>query len=94
MQSITSRLPILLSISLLLNIPLGYLRQNYERYSWQWFALIHASIPVILPLRKKIMGKGAPKWVVPVNIGAAVVGQLVGGRMKVHQGQSSKGEIS
>ncbi|KAI9014315.1 hypothetical protein DFJ74DRAFT_709865 [Hyaloraphidium curvatum] len=75
------RLLALYSIAYAINLPLGYWRTDHPRYSWQWFGLIHASIPLIIPLRKVLLRSFRRPWVVPANIAVAVVGQLVGGRM-------------
>lgn len=69
----------LLLFALLSNIPLGYLRENTTKYSVRWFVYIHLSIPVIVALRYSL-GFG---WeVVPFSIASAVIGQLVGGRLR------------
>jgi len=61
----------------LLNLPLGRWRARCRRYSFAWFVAIHASIPVIVGLR---IGFGIPWGWAPLFVGAAVVGQLSGGR--------------
>ena len=68
----------LLGFALLANIPLGYLRQQTLRYSWQWFLYIHASIPLIIILR--IWLDFSWRWI-PLTIGCAILGQIAGGRL-------------
>ena len=69
----------LLAFALLSNIPLGYLREETERYSIRWFIYIHLSIPFIVALRYSF-GFG---WeIVPFSVGCAVAGQLLGGRFR------------
>lgn len=71
----------LLAFALLSNIPLGYLREDTERYSLRWFIYIHLSIPLIIALRYSL-GFG---WeVIPLSIGCAVAGQIIGSRAKRH----------
>lgn len=82
MTSFGPRLGLLLSISVALNLPLGYIRQDYERFTVPWWILIHAAIPAIIPLRRILLGKNSPRYVIPVNIAAAIVGQLGGGELK------------
>ena len=59
-----------------LNVPLGYLRNNYRRFSFGWYFYVHISIPVIIYLRVK----ASFSWkVVPLTLGGAIAGQIVGG---------------
>lgn len=60
----------------LINIPLGYIRQNYEKFSFGWYFYIHISIPLIIYLRVKT---GFGWHVIPLTIGAAIGGQIIGG---------------
>ncbi len=62
-------------ISFVTNIPLGYYRKNTRKFSFMWFFLIHASIPLIIYLR---IALDAENWIIPVNIFLAVVAQLWG----------------
>ncbi len=69
----------LMTFALLANIPLGYLREDTERYSLRWFIYIHLSIPFIVALRQTL-GFG---WeVIPFSVACAVAGQVVGGRCR------------
>ncbi|MDR1198421.1 MAG: hypothetical protein LBK94_05335 [Prevotellaceae bacterium] len=61
--------------ALLINIPLGIWRRKYKKFSFMWFFLIHASIPLIIPLR---IWLDTPKIFIPLFIGFAVLGQLIG----------------
>lgn len=65
------------AISLVTNIFLGKYRARYEKMTWMWWILIHASIPLIIPLR---IWLDTPKTAIPLFIGLAVVGQLIGSR--------------
>jgi hypothetical protein len=62
--------------ALLLNIPLGYLRQNYAKFSFGWYFYIHISIPLIIYLRIK---SGFNWHFIPLTLGAAFAGQMLGG---------------
>ncbi len=59
----------------LVNIPLGVWREHTKKFSWQWILAIHASIPLIIALR---IGLKLHPLAIPINIAAAVLGQLVG----------------
>jgi len=69
----------LLAVCFLVNIPLGSIRENYPKFSNKWFILIHASIPLILYLRIQL---NTPKWLIPECIFLAIVGQILGSRLK------------
>ncbi len=65
------------------NLPLGYLRAGAKRFSMRWFVLIHLSIPFIIALRGMLGFSW--RWI-PVTLGCAVAGQLVGTRL-AHRAQ-------
>ncbi len=70
---------LLLSLFLLaagLNIPLGYLRQGYAKFTFGWFFYTHLSIPVIIYVRTKT---GFDVEFFPLTVAGAVAGQLMGG---------------
>ncbi len=69
----------LIFLGFLVNIPLGYIRQNYEKFSFGWYFYIHISIPLIIYLRVK---SGFSWQIIPLTVGAAIAGQIVGGRIK------------
>lgn len=60
-----------------LNIFLGRQRSRYRKMTFMWWLMIHASIPVIVPLR---LWLGAPLYCIPVFIALAVAGQVIGSR--------------
>lgn len=65
-------------IALIVNIPFGYLRQNCNKFSFGWYFYIHISIPAIIFMRVKA---GFSWHYIPITIGAAVIGQIIGGRI-------------
>ncbi|WP_321370023.1 hypothetical protein [uncultured Desulfuromusa sp.] len=72
-------LAILVFFSFGSNLPLGYFREGSRKFSFRWFILVHASIPFIIILRT-ILGFS---WVwIPLTLGCAVSGQLLGGRFR------------
>lgn len=81
--------PIIACVSLLVNIPLGYIREwtkgreSLKTRKFLRFCLImfwiHASIPVILLLRKSA---GLSGWWAFLFIFVAVVGQFAGGAIR------------
>jgi len=79
----------LVILSFILSVPCGYLRQNYAKYSFMWFLLIHLPIPFIVLLRLKA---GVSWHFIPLTLGGSVAGQIVGGivsRQKQQDGKTS-----
>lgn len=69
----------LVTAAILVNIPLGYLRQAVPKFSFAWYFYIHISIPLIIYLRIK---SGYSWKIIPFTIGGAVIGQIVGARIR------------
>lgn len=68
--------------SFVVNLPLGWLRMGKAQMSAAWFFYVHASIPFIV-LARYLFGIQNLWLSIPVNIGAAVLGQLLGGNLRV-----------
>lgn len=64
-------------VSLVTNILLGKLRARFQKMTFMWWLMIHASIPLIIPLR---IWLDTPKIVIPLFIGLAVLGQMIGSK--------------
>ena len=62
-----------------INIPLGFVRQGVEKFSFAWYFYIHISIPLIIYLRIK---SGYSWKFIPLTIAGAVIGQIIGGRAR------------
>jgi hypothetical protein len=63
-------------MAFIISIPCGYFRQNYVKYSFMWFLLIHIPIPLIVLMR---IGAGIDWRFIPLTLGGSVAGQIVGG---------------
>jgi len=63
-------------ICLLVNIPMGMMRERSRKFSLPWILWIHASIPLIILLRVWL---SLHLVAIPINIAAAVLGQFLGG---------------
>ena len=74
----------LMLLALCINLPLGYLRQAYEKFTFGWYFYVHISIPAIIYLRIKF---GFSWKYIPLTICAAVVGQMLGGRIRLRREQ-------
>lgn len=62
-----------------LNIPCGMWREHTEKFSFQWFMAVHATIPFIAMLRKAVI---MPKYAIVFTIAAAIAGQAMGAKME------------
>jgi hypothetical protein len=85
-MSSTAALLGLIIFALLVNIPLGYLRRNYEKFTFGWYFYIHISIPAIVYMRVK---SGLSWKFIPLTLAGAVAGQLLGSRLN---GKRSKND--
>lgn len=63
-------------LALIISIPCGYIRQNYPKYSFMWFFLIHLPIPFIVLLRMKA---GLSWHFIPFTLCGSFAGQIIGG---------------
>jgi hypothetical protein len=66
------------AIAFIINIFLGRWRVKYSKFTFKWWLLIHASIPLIIPLR---IWLNTPTVYIPLFIALAVAGQFVGSRV-------------
>jgi len=76
----------LMLFAIIINLPLGYLRQNYEKFSFAWYFYVHISIPLIIFLRIK---SGFSWRFIPLTLVGALAGQLLGGM--IHRRRSRHG---
>ncbi len=66
-------------LSLLVNLPLGYLRSGCRRLSAPWLVYAHLSIPLIAACR---IASGIRFTAIPLFVLAGLAGQLLGGRAR------------
>jgi hypothetical protein len=73
--------PLLLicAAALLVNIPLGYVREGYRKFSPAWFVYVHLSVPLIAYLRRS---NHVTVWAIPAFFACAVLGQVAGGMIR------------
>ena len=69
----------LIALAIIVNIPLGFLRQAVEKFSFAWYFYVHISIPLIIYLRIK---SGYSWKFIPLTLAGAVIGQIIGGRIR------------
>lgn len=61
------------------NIPLGYAREGFRKFSLGWFVCVHLSIPLIAWLR---LANHVSAWGIPAFVACAVLGQIAGGKFR------------
>jgi hypothetical protein len=65
--------------AIVLNLPLGYAREGFRRFSLGWFVCVHLSIPLIAYLR---LANHVSAWAIPAFVVCALLGQIAGGRVR------------
>lgn len=65
--------------ALAVNIPLGYAREGFRKYSVGWFVCVHLSVPFIAWLR---LSNHVSAWGIPAFVACAVAGQIAGGKVR------------
>ena len=77
----------LVVLTLIISIPCGYFRQNFPKFSFMWWVLIHLPIPFIVLLRIKA---GLNWHFIPLTLGGSVAGQIIGGAVSRRRKQNAK----
>lgn len=75
------RIAVLLCILVIIfaaNTVLGRFRTKTRKFSWQWLVCLHASVPLIISMR---IASGFGYELVPLEVAAAIGGQLLGGSL-------------
>ncbi|MBE9535655.1 MAG: hypothetical protein IMF07_00605 [Proteobacteria bacterium] len=70
----------LTALTLLLNLPFGYLRGRSRKFSFQWILYIHLPVPFVIVLRHMA---GISYLFIPLMLAAAVTGQFAGSRLPI-----------
>ena len=65
--------------ALIVNIPLGYAREGFRKFSFGWFVCVHLSVPLIAWLR---LSNHVSAWGIPAFVACAVLGQIAGGKVR------------
>lgn len=66
----------------LLNLPFGYWRASSKKFSGQWMVALSLPVPLVIALRI-FSGMGWKPMSFPVLVGAYVLGQFVGGKVRL-----------
>ncbi len=75
-------------VTFLLNLPFGYFRAGYKKFSIKWFAAIHFPIPFIIWFRY-LFDLGFELYTYPIMVGAFFLGQLIGKFIRKQQEKKS-----
>ncbi len=67
----------LLLLTLLINIPFGYLRSPHKKFSFLWFLYIHLPVPAVIGLRM-IFNVELTLVLLPFELGVYLLGQFIG----------------
>lgn len=70
--------------ALAVNIPLGYAREGFRKFSLGWFVCVHLSVPLIAYLR---LSSNVSAWGIPAFVACAVLGQIAGGKVRRMRGE-------
>ncbi|HEX2719542.1 MAG TPA: hypothetical protein VHM71_01210 [Candidatus Deferrimicrobium sp.] len=65
--------------ALIVNIPLGYAREGFRKFSIGWFVCVHLSVPLIAWIR---LSNHVSAWGIPAFVVCAVLGQIAGGKVR------------
>jgi hypothetical protein len=66
----------------LINLPSGYWRASTKKFSWRWFLAVHLPVALVIAL-KIFSGMGWKLTSLPVLAGAFLLGQFVGGKVRL-----------
>merc|ERR1719152_1056477 len=78
-QVLPTKLLAVAAMAAVVNIPFGMAREHTQKFSWQWFVAVHASIPFVGIWRK---ATAIPKFGIAFTIGAAILGQAIGAHIE------------
>jgi len=66
------------TLTILINLPFGYLRKGVRKFSFKWFLYIHIPIPFIFLAR---VSAHLDFRYIPIFVAAAIAGQVLGARI-------------
>ena len=80
---------VLLSGTLLINLPFGYWREGVSKFSAAWFVAVHAAVPIII-LGRVFLGVEWRLVDLPFMVAAYFGGQFVGARLRRRRDEKRK----
>lgn len=67
-----------------LNVPFGFIRQGFKKFSVMWFVCIHAPIPFVI-LFRHLFGLGFQLYTYPIMVSAFFLGQFAGKKIRIRR---------
>ena len=67
-----------MTLTVAINVPFGSYRNLTRKFSLAWWLAIHLPIPFIILMRSSVFH--LPVWIIPLSLGSAVFGQIIGSR--------------
>ncbi len=80
----SSRLLVVMLLVLAVNLPFGAWREGCRKFSFPWFAAVHAPVPLVVAIRIAA-GVGWRPANLPFLVAAYFAGQYLGGRWRRRQ---------
>lgn len=68
-------------VTLILNLPFGFLRSRAAKYSLRWLLYIHLPVPFIYLLRRMLLSDLYIPLTISLLVAAAILGQVLGGKI-------------
>lgn len=78
-QPMQNRLASLFALAFIGNVPPGMVKEHFDKFSPEWIATVHASVPVVGALRRAII---LPPYAILLTILGSVLGQVAGGKVE------------
>lgn len=78
----------LVLLAFVVSVPCGYLRESFKKFSLLWLLMAHLPIPLVYHLRQLA---GFDWQVIPLTLGSAIGGQMLGGwyKRRVRRGRKA-----
>ncbi len=81
-MDLSSKLAIIIalfSLTVMINLTFGFLRNKTKKFSLKWFLSIHLPIPLIFLAR---VSSHLDFRYIPIFVAAALTGQIIGGKIE------------
>jgi len=65
-----------------LNVPFGFIREGFKKFSVMWFVSIHVPIPFVI-LFRHLFGLGFQLYTYPIMVSAFFLGQFCGKKIRI-----------
>jgi hypothetical protein len=76
----------------LVNLPFGYIRQGFRKFSVMWFIAIHAPVPLVI-LFRHLFDVGFELYTYPIMVSAFFLGQFSGKKFRIYKDTQKQQKI-